>query len=130
MEQQPDKELAFFEAAYKVYTSFPEEIQSDGGYQLHLLQTGKNPADFKPLTRVGSGAYELRLDDELNEYRVVYVAKLDGKVWVLHAFQKKTRATRAEDIDVAKKAYAALERMLLEKKASEKKRQRGKTKNE
>lgn len=130
MEKQSDKELAFFDAAYKAYTSFPEAIQDDGGYQLHLLQAGKNPADFKPLARVGKGAYELRLDDELNEYRVIYVAKFGGKVWVLHAFQKKTRATRVEDIDFAKKAYDALEKILLKEKVLEKKRQRGKTKNE
>jgi phage-related protein len=121
MSPKNDKELAFFQAAYDVYTKFPEHIQDDGGYQLHLLQNGMEPADFKPLKRVGPGAYELRLDDETNEYRVVYVAKLDNKVWVLHAFQKKTRTTRDSDIESAKDAYKALVKMLHEAKVLQKK---------
>ena len=118
------KDLAFFQAAYDTYKKFPEHIQDDGGYQLDQLQRGLEPADFKPLIRVGSGAYELRLDDETNEYRVVYVAKLDNKVWVLHAFQKKTRTTRDSDIESAKDAYDALVKMLHKEKVSQKKQRK------
>lgn len=121
MDSQQPKELAFFETAYKGYDSFPDDVKQDGGYQLHLLQIGREPADFKPFPQVGAGVYELRLDDEQNEYRVMYVTKLGGKVWVLHAFQKKTRATRKSDIDIAKSAYSALESMLLKERVAEKK---------
>lgn len=62
------------------------------------------PSDFKPLLTVGPGAYEIRIH-VLGEWRVVYVAKFGQSVYVLHAFQKKTRKTRKEDIDPARERY-------------------------
>ena len=47
------------------------------------------PSDFKPMINVGAGAYEIRLH-VLGEWRVIYVAKFDNAVYVLHAFHKKT----------------------------------------
>lgn len=128
MEPHQPKKLAFAGNSHQAYTSFPEHIQQDGGYQLHLIQNGREPADFKPFPQVGTGVYELRLDDEQNEYRVMYVAKLGDMVWVLHAFQKKSQATRKSDVDIAKAAYSTLQRTLLEEKAAEKKL-KGKAKN-
>ena len=39
------------------------------------------------------GAYEIRVRDEAGTFRVIYVAKFEHAVYVLHAFQKKTRKT-------------------------------------
>lgn len=128
MESPKLKKLAFVGNSHQAYTSFPEHIKQDGGYQLHLIQSGREPADFKPFPQVGTGVYELRLDDEQNEYRVMYVAKFGDAVWVLHAFQKKSQATRKSDVDIAKSAYSALQRTFLEEKAAEKKL-KGKPKN-
>lgn len=47
------------------------------------------PSDFKPMLNVGPGAYEIRVR-VMGEWRVIYVAKFDDEVYVLHAFQKKT----------------------------------------
>ena len=63
------------------------------------------PSDFKPLLAVGPGAYEIRIH-VLGEWRVIYVAKFAQSVYVLHAFRKKTRKTRQEDIDIARQRYA------------------------
>lgn len=62
------------------------------------------PSDFKPLLTVGPGAYEIRIH-VLGEWRVIYVAKFAHSVYVLHAFQKKARKTRKEDIDIAKQRF-------------------------
>ncbi len=62
------------------------------------------PTHFKPMLNVGAGAYEIRLHI-LGEWRVIYVAKFDDAVFVLHAFQKKTNATRKEDIELAARRY-------------------------
>lgn len=48
------------------------------------------PDDFKPMPAVGAGAYEIRIHVE-GEWRVLYVAKFEDAVYVLHAFQKKTQ---------------------------------------
>lgn len=62
------------------------------------------PSDFKPKLAVGAGAYEIRLH-VLGEWRVIYVAKFDDAVYVLHAFHKKTQRTRKEDIELATHRY-------------------------
>lgn len=54
---------------------------------------------------VGPGAYEIRVRDEAGTFRVIYVAKFEYAVYVLHAFQKKTRKTPHTDIELAARRY-------------------------
>ncbi len=56
------------------------------------------------MKEVGAGAMEIRIH-VLGEWRVIYVAKLTTAVYVLHAFEKKTRRTRRDDIELARKRY-------------------------
>ena len=70
-----------------------------------MVQVGREPADFKPLSTVGAGAYEIPIRDDAGAFRVVYVAKFDEAVYVLLAFQKKSRKTSQADIDLATKRY-------------------------
>ena len=60
------------------------------------------------MSSVGAGAGEIRIKDEAGIYRVIYVAKFEDAVYVLHAFEKKTRKTRKADIALAKARYKAL----------------------
>jgi phage-related protein len=83
------------------------DVRSDAGYQLDLVQRGENPTDFKPMPDVGAGVMEIRLHGD-NEFRVFYVARFEEAVYVLHAFIKKTRATRKADIDLGKARYTAM----------------------
>ena len=53
---------------------------------------------------MGPGAYEIRVH-MLGEWRVIYVAKFEDAVYVLHAFRKKTQKTRKEDIELAARRY-------------------------
>jgi phage-related protein len=50
---------------------------------------------------VGKGVYEIRIHAD-GEYRLFYVAKRAGTIYVLHAFRKKTQQTRKEDIELGK----------------------------
>lgn len=59
------------------------------------------------MLNVGAGAYEIRIH-VLGEWRVIYVAKFADTVYVLHAFQKKTRQTLKEDIALAAARYKQL----------------------
>jgi phage-related protein len=72
---------------------------------LFMVQVGREPADFRPLPSVGPGACEIRVQDEAGAFRVIYVAKFEHAVYVLHAFQKKTRKTSKADIELAAKRY-------------------------
>ena len=59
---------------------------------------------------IGPGVQELRIWVESGTYRVIYLARLEEAVYVLHAFEKKTQATEKVDIDLAKERYKELVR--------------------
>ncbi len=80
------------------------------GYQLDKVQRGAQPDDFKPLTAVGRGVEEIRIAEDSGAYRVIYIARREEAVYVLHAFQKKSQATSKKDIDMAKRRFAQLPR--------------------
>lgn len=99
--------------AYKDLCSFPDNAKQEAGYQLHLVQMGDDPNDWKPMSSIGSGVNEIRIN-EGGAFRVIYVAKFEGAVYVLHAFQKKTQKTPKKDIDLAKDRYKTLLREIQE----------------
>ena len=80
---------------------FPEEIRRLAGQQLRKVQFGEDADDADSMSRVGAGCYELRFRDKAGWYRVIYVAKFEKAVYVLHSFSKKTNATPQTDIDLA-----------------------------
>ena len=98
------KSLRFVGSSIDDLKGFPAEARRVAGFELHAVQCGLMPSDFKPMLNVGAGAYEIRVR-VMGEWRVIYVAKFDDAVYVLHAFQKKTQRTRKEDIDLAAKRY-------------------------
>ncbi|MBI4366211.1 MAG: type II toxin-antitoxin system RelE/ParE family toxin [Deltaproteobacteria bacterium] len=69
---------------------------------------------WKPMSGIGAGVAEIRLH-EPHEHRVIYVAKFGEAVYVLQAFEKKTRKTEKRDVEMAKKAYQAVLALRREK---------------
>lgn len=98
------KPLIFHGDSQDDLRSFPAEARRECGFQLNRVQTGLMPADWKPMLSVGKGVYEIRVHI-LGEWRVIYVARCNDGVHVLHAFQKKTQQTRKEDMELARKRY-------------------------
>lgn len=84
---------------------FPSDARSVAGFQLERVQRGLDPLDWKPMTSVGAGVREIRIREESGAYRVLYVAKFEETVLVLHCFQKKTQTTSKRDIELAAKRY-------------------------
>jgi len=64
----------------------------------------------KPMPSIGMGVEEIRIWDKSGTFRVIVTARLKDAVYVLHAFQKKTRATAKNDIGIARERYAELMR--------------------
>jgi phage-related protein len=102
------KQVAFRGDSLAVLKSFPESARKRAGRQLELVQMGREPADWKPMTTVGAGVREIRLRDDNGIYRVVYVAKFAKRIFVLHCFQKKSQKTMRADIDLASRRYREL----------------------
>jgi phage-related protein len=87
---------------------FPKDARREAGYQLDRVQYGLDPEDFKAMPDVGPGVQEIRIKDEAGIFRVLYVAKFEDAVYVLHCFQKKTQRTAKSDLDLASRRYADL----------------------
>ncbi len=75
------------------------------GFQLRKVQLGSSPDDFKPMPDIGAGVTEIIVNTADGWYRVIYVAKFEEAVYVLHSFQKKTNKTSQTDVDTAKRRY-------------------------
>lgn len=95
------KRLEFLGDSLEQLRDFPETARKEAGVQLHKVQQGFDPGDWKPMTSIGQGVREIRIRDDAGAFRVLYVAKIEDAVYVLHAFQKKTQQTAKRDLDLA-----------------------------
>lgn len=105
----PDKPLVWLGSSLEDLRAFPPEACRMAGYQLRRVQSGLMPSDWKPIKSVGQGVYEIRIHTGL-EHRVFYVARVGEAIYVLHAFEKRTRRTRQSDIDLARGRLAEVAR--------------------
>lgn len=95
--------------AKKNLKGFPEDARKLLGDELQLIQFGGMPKDVKPFKGVGSGILEIALRYSSDAYRVIAAVQLGRRIYVLHAFQKKSKqgiATPQRDVDLIKKRYA------------------------
>lgn len=88
----------------------------DAGYQIDRVQRGLEPDDFKPMTSVGKSVYEIRVQEPSGAFRVIYIAKFEKSVYVLHCFQKKTQRTSKKDIELAKSRFRDLRKEIRDGK--------------
>jgi phage-related protein len=73
-------------------SDFPEDVKDAMGFALYVAQQGGKHADAKPLRGFGgAGVLEIVENHSGDTYRAVYTVRLAGRVYVLHAFQKKSK---------------------------------------
>ena len=102
------KRLEFLGDSLEQLRDFPEGARKEAGVQLHKVQLGLEPSDWKPMTAVGAGVREIRIRDQDGAFRVLYVAHIASAVYVLHAFQKKTQRASTRDLALAQLRYREL----------------------
>jgi phage-related protein len=88
--------------------AFPPEARRIIGGELQLMQFGGMPKDAKPLKGIGSGVFEIAIRHDREAYRTVVALQLGRRIYVLHAFQKKSKrgiATPRQDLDLIKQRY-------------------------
>lgn len=105
-EGQPEKPLFWIGRSYEDLVSFPKDVRRTFGFALGLAQQGGKFVDSKPLKGFG-GASVLEIIEHFQSdtYRCVYTVKFAGAVYVLHAFQKKSKSgikTPKQQIDLVK----------------------------
>lgn len=106
------KPIEFRGGALTDLLRFPSAARREAGYQLYQVQEGLDPDDWKPMNAIGSGVKEIRIREKDGAFRVIYVAKLEDAIYVLHCFHKKTQRTSSEDIALAARRYRDLIREL------------------
>ena len=96
---------------------FPDGAQKLLGDELQLIQFGGMPKDAKPFKGVSSGVLEIALRYASDAYRVALALQIGKRIYVLHAFQKKSKkgiATSKRDVDLIKKRYAEAQELAHE----------------
>ena len=93
----------------------PDPARRIAGFQLWRVQCGQEPDDWKPMPRIGAGVKEIRIRTD-TENRVLYIAKFPEAVYVLHAFEKRTRRTPKQHLGIARDRL----RLLLSERAPRK----------
>jgi phage-related protein len=104
------KEIEFLGNSLKAISEFPRDARQAVGYQLRSVQDGNDPEDFKPMPDIGMGVEEIRVWVDTGTYRVIYTARFRDKVYVLHAFQKKTQKIPDREKEIARKRFKELMR--------------------
>ena len=92
-------------AARRDFDDFPPAARIKAADALTRIAEGKTPEIAKPLTGLGAGVWELAIRAAGEAYRVVYALQLGDEIWVIHAFQKKSKsgiATPKHEIDVVR----------------------------
>ncbi len=98
------KPLKFVGSSLDDLRNFPDEARRAAGFELRAVQSGIEPSDWKPMEAIGPGVKEIRIH-ALGEWRVIYVARFRDAIYVLHSFQKKSRKTSRQDIQLAHQRY-------------------------
>ena len=101
------KRIHFVGSAKEDLRDFPDGARQEAGHQLWRLERGLDPDHFKSMPDVGAGVAEIIIDDG-DAFRVFYVAKFSEAIYVLHAFNKKTRKTSERDKDRGRQSYQTI----------------------
>lgn len=107
--------ISWLKGARKDFEDFPQGAQLDMARALTILAEGQMPDIAKPLTGFGSGVMELALKHRGDAFRVVYALQIGRDIWVIHAFQKKSKSgikTPKHEIDLIHERLKRLKEML------------------
>ena len=107
------KPVSWVGSSYKDFREFPDPVQDSMGYALHQAQIGLKHGSAKPLKGFGgAGVIEIVADHVGDTFRAVYTVKFATAVYVLHAFQKKSKSgikTPTEDMELIQRRLKAAE---------------------
>jgi phage-related protein len=107
--------VSWLKGALRAYQEFPTAAQEVAEDALTVIAEGGTPDIAKPLTGLGGGVWELAIRSRGDAYRVVYALQLADAVWIVHAFQKKSKsgiATPKHEIDLVRERLKRLKEQL------------------
>jgi phage-related protein len=108
------KPIRWVGSSYDDLLELPDEVRREVGYALYVAQNGDKADNAKPLQGLGSGVLEVVENYDGDTYRAVYTVRFATAVYVLHAFQKKSKrgiATPPKDMMLIEARLKAAQRM-------------------
>jgi phage-related protein len=113
MADNPIKPVSWIASSYKDFRAFPDPVQDAMGYALYQAQIGGKHTSAKPLKGFsGAGVLEIVTDHVGDTFRSVYTVRFPTAIYVLHAFQKKSKTgikTPIEDVELIQRRLKAAE---------------------
>lgn len=106
MSSTPLKPIVWLGDSLRALKAFPAIVRDEVGYALFLAQRGEKHVSAKPLKGLGPGVLEVVSDHRGDTFRAVYTVRLADRVFVLHAFQKKSKrgvATPQADVELIRR---------------------------
>ena len=108
--------IGWISAARRAFEKFPEAVRDRVNAILTIAAEGGKADIVKPMKGFGPGVMEIALRYRIDAYRAGYVTEIAGELWVVHAFQKKSRtgiSTPKAEIDLIRVRLSRLRRELL-----------------
>ena len=84
--------ISWLKAARKDFEEFPEDVQSDMFDALTIAAEGGKSDQAKPFKGIDGGVFEIALKYRGDAFRTLYAVKIGADIWVIHAFQKKSKS--------------------------------------
>ncbi len=84
--------ISWIKAARKTFKEFPDDVQVDMLSALTIAAEGSKSDKAKPFKGVDGGVFEIALKYRGDAYRLFYAVKIDVDIWIIHAFQKKSKS--------------------------------------
>lgn len=112
---ETERNIEWIVAALKDFKKFPDFAKRKILVALTNAAQGTKADIAKPMKGLGPGVFEIALKYRTDAYRTVYAVQIDEKIWVVHAFKKKSKTrikTPRQDIDLIKNRIKALKEML------------------
>ena len=86
------RSISWLKAARKDFEEFPEDVQSDMFDALTIAAEGGKSDQAKPFKGIDGGVFEIALKYRGDAFRTLYAVKIGADIWVIHAFQKKSKS--------------------------------------
>jgi phage-related protein len=107
MKIKENRKVVWMGSSLEDLKKFPETVKGEVGFALHRAQEGKKHHKAKPLKGF-SGVFEIVSDFKSDTYRAVYGVKIGRKIYILHAFKKKSKTgikTPKPDLEIIRKRF-------------------------
>lgn len=107
--------ISWLKAARRDFEEFPDDVQSDMLDSLTIAAEGGMSNKAKPFKGVEGGVFEIALKYRGDAFRTLYAVKIGTDIWVIHAFQKKSKSgikTPQMEVDLIRERLKRLKEAL------------------